>query len=100
VVLCLETVGKHMLIRMSDGTTLRIHLKMTGSWHRYDPGESWSRSRGDLALALETREHQVVCFKAPDVERIDERALANHPILAALGRDLMAENADLDEVLL
>lgn len=92
-------LGKHLLIGLSDRTTLRIHLRMTGSWHRYDPGEPWLKSRGDLALALVTDEHEVVCFKAPDVERIDDRALLTHPVLSALGPDLMHPEVDLDEVL-
>src|SRR3954454_11321907 len=28
-----EAIGKHMLIRFADRTTLRTHMRMTGSWH-------------------------------------------------------------------
>ncbi len=95
----IRTHGKHLLIGFSDHTTLRIHLKMTGTWHRYDPGERWQKSRGDLAFSLTTPEDVVVCFKAPDVERIDDRALSTHPVLTALGPDLIPEIVDYDEVI-
>ena len=37
-----ESKGKHLLIRFGEGEqsrTLRTHLRMSGSWHRYRPGE-------------------------------------------------------------
>lgn len=97
-VLAVETVGKHLMLCFDDGTRLRVHLKMTGSWHRYDPDEPWQRSRADLAVALSTAEHQVVCFKAPEVERIDARALPTHPVLSSLGPDLARPPVDLGRV--
>src|SRR4051794_41983609 len=33
--------GKHMLIRLADGRTLRTHYRMDGSWHIYRPGATW-----------------------------------------------------------
>ena len=38
-----EPRGKHLLIGFDNGLTLRSHLRMTGSWHRYRPGERWRR---------------------------------------------------------
>jgi endonuclease-8 len=33
--------GKHLLIRLDDGRTLRTHFRMDGSWHIYRPGSHW-----------------------------------------------------------
>ena len=33
--------GKHLLIRLDDGRTLRTHFRMDGSWHIYRPGTKW-----------------------------------------------------------
>ena len=35
-----EARGKHLLIVLSGGLTLRTHMRMSGSWHLYRPGES------------------------------------------------------------
>ena len=41
-----EAVGKHLLIRFERGTTLRTHMRMTGSWHLYRSGERWRKPPG------------------------------------------------------
>ncbi len=38
--------GKHMLIRLADGRTLRTHYRMDGSWHIYRPGSRWRGGPG------------------------------------------------------
>ncbi|MBJ7603480.1 MAG: hypothetical protein JF888_09880 [Candidatus Dormibacteraeota bacterium] len=39
-------VGKHLLLRFSGGWTLHSHMRLTGSWHLYRPGESWRKRPG------------------------------------------------------
>jgi endonuclease-8 len=101
-----EAKGKHLLIRFGDGTTLRTHLRMNGSWRCYAPGEPWRHprhrmralisvaatdpdpdvERGDVARpALEA-----VCFDAPVVE------LERSPGIQHLGPDLCRADVDLD----
>ena len=51
VISAIEARGKHLLITLSpaepteDATNLvlRTHLRMTGSWHLYRPGEAWRK---------------------------------------------------------
>ena len=38
-----ESHGKNLVIRFDNGLELRTHMRMTGSWHRYRPGERWRR---------------------------------------------------------
>jgi endonuclease-8 len=81
-----EAVGKHLLIRFERGTTLRTHLRMTGSWHLYRTGERW-RQRAELArVVVEVDGWTAVCFAAPVVELTDDRTAASK--LAHLGPDL------------
>ena len=89
-----EAQGKHLRIRFADGTVLRTHLRMTGSWHLYRTGERW-RQPAHLARALvEVDEWVAVCFSAPVVElERDDRATAH------LGPDLTSAaltDTDLD----
>jgi endonuclease-8 len=86
-----ESRGKHLLIRFDCGLELRTHLGMHGSWHRYAPGERWHRPAARARVALEVGGTVVVCFDAPTVELFEIRAEAVHPVLSALGPDLMAE---------
>lgn len=94
-----EARGKHLLIRCSGGLTVHTHLRMSGSWHLYRPGERWRRSRGAMVVLLETERSQAVCFAAPVVEVLGPAEAARHPRLLALGPDLCGPAPDLDEVM-
>jgi endonuclease-8 len=87
-----EANGKNLLIRFDNGLELRTHLRMTGSWHRYRPGERWRRPPARARLVLEVPGAVAVCFDAPVIELFDKRAEALHPTLARLGPDLLADD--------
>jgi endonuclease VIII len=47
--------GKHLLIRLDDGRTLRTHFRMDGSWHIYRPGAKWHGGPAyDVRMVLAT----------------------------------------------
>ncbi len=94
-----ESVGKHLLIGFSNGVSLHTHLRMNGSWHRYRSGERWRRSPARAVAVIEVPDAVAVCFDAPTVELLDSRALGLHPVLAALGPDLLASEPDLEEAM-
>jgi endonuclease-8 len=93
----IDTVGKHLLVRFSDGTALRVHLGLHGTWHVYAPGERWKLGPQHLAVTLETADDVFVCFDAPTVERVRQKELPGHRVLSALGPDLLA-NPDFAEI--
>jgi formamidopyrimidine-DNA glycosylase len=93
-----EARAKHLLIRFSGGAVLHTHMQMTGSWHIYSRGERWRKPTWQAAAVLEAGDHVAVCFDAPVVELLDERAAAAHPALAGLGPDVLRPPVDLDEV--
>lgn len=95
----IDAHGKQMLIGFGDATFVRVHLGMTGSWHRYDPGERWQRPRSDMAIMLATKEDVVVGFKIPELERLTRNERANHVALVSLGPDILVEPLEIDEVL-
>lgn len=98
-VIAVSARGKHLLIRCSGGLTLHTHMRMSGSWHLYGPGERWRAPRSSLAAAIGTLDVDAVCFSAPIVELLGDRELERHPVLGSLGPDLCDEHPDLPEVL-
>jgi endonuclease-8 len=48
-------------------------------------------------VVVSVPEHVVVCFNAPTVELLPDRALALHPSLSGLGPDLLDAGFDADE---
>ncbi|MDQ3304926.1 MAG: hypothetical protein M3535_02905 [Actinomycetota bacterium] len=101
VVTGVEARGKHCLIHFDDGRILRTHLRMSGSWHLYRPGERWRKqptaARAVVEVGPRAGDDQgwvAVCFAAPIVELID-----GHDGIGTdhLGPDLCRPNPDLDE---
>ena len=89
-----EATGKNLLIRLDDGRAIYSHLRMTGSWHVYRPGEAWSKPARRAVVVLHTDAFVAPCFSAPVVELLTERALAQHPRLGALGPDAITDSFD------
>lgn len=101
-VLRCEAVGKHLVVELvaTDGGrhTLRVHLGMKGSWHRYRPGESWRRPPSKRRVVLQTAAWLFVCFGPKEVEVLGEGDFLRTQV-AHLGPDLLGADFDLGEVL-
>ena len=78
-------MGKHLLVCFGDGTTLRTHMQMNGSWHLYRTSERWRRPRQQARVVIDIDGWSAVCFAAPVVELTRNPAAAT----AHLGPDLM-----------
>jgi endonuclease-8 len=90
--------GKHLLVRLADGRTLRTHFRMDGSWHIYRPGAKW---RGGPAFAvraiLATDDWECVGYRLHDMDLVptaEEDRLVGH-----LGPDVLGPDWDLAEAL-
>ena len=89
-----EPSGKHLVMTFDNGLAVHSHMRMTGSWHLYKPGEAW-RKPGRLArLVLATENAVAVCFSAPVVDLVRQKELD----LGHLGPDILADRWDPAEV--
>jgi endonuclease-8 len=79
--------------------TLRTHMRMSGSWHLYRPGEGWQRARSRARIRIDTPEWVAVAFDVYDAEFLTDAALAVHHTLARLGPDLLSPQFDRADVL-
>ena len=89
-------VGKHLLIRFADGTTLRSHMRMTGSWHVYRSGERWRKPAHLARAVLEIEGWCAVCFAAPVIEL--ETSQGSTSRVAHLGPDLTSPDITADDL--
>ena len=88
-----EAVGKHMLIRLSGGWTVRVHLGMKGKWRRQHVRQ---KRPGRPTVVFEVGETAYICDRAYTAETVRTEHLRRHPKLARLGPDLLAEPPDLE----
>ena len=96
----IETVdshGKHLEFTWDDGLVLHTHMRMTGSWHLYRPGERWRKSAYQARVTIEVPDWVAVCFNAPVVETYRHADRRRHPGMGLLGPDLCRDDADIAE---
>jgi endonuclease VIII len=91
--------GKHLFVRFEGNLTLHSHLRMTGAWGVYRPGQRWGRSSRRAWLAMKVAEGEAVQFDGPVLALREESELRADPRLAALGPDILAEDFDVSAVL-
>ena len=90
--------GKHLFLALSDGSVIRSHLGMYGSWHQYRPGEPWRRPRRQASIELRTAGLELVCFNAREVELLRAGGAREREIAQRLGPDLLDPGLVLDAV--
>jgi endonuclease-8 len=94
-----ESVGKHLLMAFSGDLVLRTHMRMSGSWHLYRPGERWQRRPGAMRVRLDTDSWVAVAFDVPVAEFLTTRDLARSRALTSLGPDLLSPAFNRGEAL-
>jgi endonuclease-8 len=92
VIEAVDAIGKHLVIRFADRTTLRTHMRMTGSWHLYKSGEKWRKPAHLARAVIDVDGWTAVCFSAPVVELENEVRSADR--VAHLGPDLTRPEID------
>jgi len=92
-----EAAGKHLLVRFAGGLGLRTHLRMSGAWHLYRPGERWRRARGRARIVLSTEGFVAVGFDVPDAELLRGQEDLSRSVVGRLGPDLLGVRFDLQE---
>ena len=89
-----DSHGKHLFLRFDGGLALHSHLRMTGKWGVYRPGERWRRSPGRAWLVVRTPDHEVVEFDGPVLELMTESRTRFDQRIAGLGPDVLGEELD------
>jgi endonuclease VIII len=89
-----EAVGKHLLVHIDGGWTVRVHLGMHGRWVRRHVRERVPVATTVLLVAGETA---FICERAYTAELVRTDALRSHPRIGRLGPDLLADPPDLAE---
>jgi endonuclease VIII len=87
--------GKHLIMQFEGGPALHSHMRMTGSWHLYRPGERWRQPAWRATVVLTFDDVVAVCFAAPVMELVAD---PRQPV-AHLGPDILVDPFDLDEVI-
>jgi endonuclease-8 len=96
-VTAVDTNGKHLLIHFEGGLVIHSHLRMTGTWHLYRPGERWRKPAGLARLVLGNRDTVAVLFNTPTVQLLREKEAVRD--LAHLGPDILAPELAAGEIL-
>ena len=94
-----ESRGKHLLVWLSGDLVLRTHMRMSGSWHVYRPGEPWQLPASRVRVLIGTSRFVAVGFDIPDAQFLTAAGLARSRPMASLGPDLLGPTFDAVEAL-
>jgi endonuclease-8 len=90
--------GKHLVIELDGGTSVRAHLGMNGRFRAYDRASGDAvlarMSPGRASLALVTADGVYVWVGAPTIEISDRRAPRHGMAVASLGPDVLDPDFD------
>jgi endonuclease-8 len=97
----IESNGKHLFITFDtpQRAVLHTHMKMTGSWHVYRPGERWWAPESEARVVIRTERAVAPCFHPPIVELLAEKELGLHRVVSQLGPDIIRDDFDMDEAI-
>ncbi len=91
-----HSVGKHLLLRLGDASTVHSHLLMDGRWtlerHRTSGGSPRGSRHHEVRAVLATEQHLAVGWRLALVERLPTAEEAR--VVGHLGPDLLASSWD------
>ena len=90
----ITTHGKNLFLHFEGDLVLHSHLKMTGAWGVYRPGQRWGRSQSRAWIVFTRAGSDVVQFDGPVLELMTESRSRFDQRLAALGPDVLADQFD------
>ena len=90
-----QALGKHLLIHIVGGWTLRVHLGMKGKWRRFD-ARAPRPPRATVAMVV--GDTMYACINSYRSELIRTSMLRGEPRLSRLGPDLLEEPPRIDEI--
>lgn len=91
--------GKWLAIAFDSDVSLLTHLKMSGLWHLYVPGERWRRPRSSMRVAISVEGAIAVCFSAPIVKFVRTREVPRLLGPERLGPDILGETFEVADAI-
>jgi endonuclease-8 len=100
-VAAIESNGKHLFITFGtpQRVVLHTHMKMSGAWHVYRPGERWWEPESEARVIIRTEQVVAPCFHPPIVELLTEKELGLHRVVSGLGPDIIGDEFDMEEAI-
>lgn len=91
--------GKHLFIDLDGSLSLRVHLGMYGSWHRYTTGQPWEKPARQATLELTVQDLHYICFNAKQVELVPTLGFRMRDQANCLGPDLTGDTPAIDALI-
>jgi endonuclease-8 len=88
-VTAVDALGKHLFVRFEGDLVVHSHLRMTGAWGTFGPGQAWRKGRHRAWLVLRAAGHEVVQFDGPVLELMTASRARSDQRIAALGPDIL-----------
>jgi endonuclease-8 len=83
-----DTRGKALLTRFSNGMVLFSHNQLYGRWY-VTRGRQTPHTNRSLRAALYTSQHSALLYSASSIDVLNESELASHPFISRLGPDIL-----------
>lgn len=88
-----DAIGKHLYLHFDNGIALHTHMRMTGSWHVYAPGERRHQPAHLATAELGFDEAAAVLYSAPLCELV-----ASADVDPGVGPDILGSTWDTAEI--
>jgi endonuclease VIII len=92
-ILCVQSIGKHILFDLDNGSHLHNHLLMFGSWRIYGARSNIERDPRIMEI-IRTDKHRAVLRGGSVFELLPAGTLEKHPSIKKLGPDVLGESFD------
>jgi endonuclease-8 len=93
-----ESRGKWLIIYLSGDLILLTHMRMSGSWHIYRPGERWQKGRAHMRVVIRTEKYEAVGFDVPVAQFHTAQSLVRLQEIPRPASDLARADFDQKDV--
>jgi len=93
-----ESRGKAILTRFSNGLNIYSHNQLYGRWYT-GPAYEFPDSSRQLRLAIHNDTHSALLYSASDIEVLKDGELTDHPFLQKLGPDVLSQELTPEQII-
>jgi endonuclease VIII len=97
-VVAVETMGKALLLKFADGTTIYTHNQLYGRW-LFSAADRRPDTGRQLRLALGNGQSAALLYSASEIEVLESGMLGQHPFIRRAGLDILSSGANVAAVL-